>query len=108
MINSDKIVDAVIRVFNLLTFLAAAFSFCAWYQVYYRSAESFKGYGDHIMLAVVLVINGGIIWKTAGWLFAKTEKIYVPYLLIFWFILVFLYLLVVVFAMGSMGIGSSQ
>jgi len=108
MIHTDKIVDAVIRLFNLLTFLAATFSFCVWCQVYYSSAHSFNGYGDHIMLAIVLVINGGIVWRTGRWLFAKTEKIYVPYLLIFWLILVFLYLLVLVFAMGSMGMGSSQ
>jgi len=88
--------------------MAAVLSFCAWCQVYYTSAERFKGYGDHIMLVVVLAINGWIIWKTGGWLFAKTEKIYVPYLLIFWFILVFLYFLVAVLSMGSMGMGSSQ
>lgn len=103
MVNTDKIVDAVIWLFNLLTFLAAVLVFLLLCHVCYENWKLFNSIGIALFITLLLLVNIGVIWKTRQWVFSKTEQIYVPGLLSFWVFLVITYL--VTFGIGIASAG---
>jgi hypothetical protein len=103
---SDKIVDVVLRLFNLLTFLLAVLAFFGFCQMLYLDQAGAKNAGDFIFVALLFVINGGIVWKTGSWLIAKPSQIYVPGLLVFWLFLFFILMMVALSGWAGAGPGA--
>ncbi|MFN0037610.1 MAG: hypothetical protein ACKVUS_21315 [Saprospiraceae bacterium] len=107
MTKTDKIADAVIWLFNLLTFLVAVLGLFGLCYSFYGDWEMFKGFGDVLFSTALFVVSGGIAWKTGRWLFSKPDQIYVPGLLAFWVFLIFIYLMLLAIGIGRAGAGLS-
>lgn len=106
MSGSNKIVNATVRLFNLLTFLAAIWVFFGYCQIINRELAAAKKAGDLILLTLMFAINAGIVWKTGHWLTSKAQQIFVPALLVFWMLLFFIYMLVELSGWAGAGPGS--
>ncbi len=107
---ADKFIDLfigiVVRLFILLTFLVAAIAVGGLYEHFRYNNGLQNGWGEVVLMAVLLVANCLIAWYTGKWLIFQPQKAGTANFFLIWIILIFTHFML--FAMALSGLGSSQ
>ncbi len=95
--------DMVIRLFNLLTFVAAVLALFGLCYTIWLDREGFTIWELVFLAVIFLGMTGPIIWQTGKWIASGPQKISVVWLVAFWLWLMVIYAMILVGGMARIG-----